>query len=225
MALPYANLLSLILDHFNLITNLQEVDYSGPQTFSNNILPPLGIFKVGSKYELYSNLSVAEKKELQKLHGKKIGRLEPHSKSHTTHSRPQSLDSEVCQIKVSLLELRDKVSKLTSMLDTLMKDMKGMVVEEVIVEEDVKEEPAKKDKKVSKEGKATQEGKKAEEEEKEEKEKEEKEQEIDATPSKQFHHQLLKLLLKPLRRSNPRPLRRGRPSLEVVSMMVNEQFF
>ena len=114
---------------------------------------------------------------------------------------------------MSLLELHDKVSKLTSMLDTFMKDMKGMVVEEVIVEEDVKEEPAKKDKKVSKEGKATQEGKKAEEEEKEEKEKEEKEQEIDATPSKQVHHQLLKLLLKPLHRSKPRPLRRGKQGL------------
>ena len=214
MALPYANLLSLIFDHFNLITDLEEVDYYDPQSFSNNILLPLGIFKVGGKYELYSNLSVTEKKKLQKLHGKKIGRLEPHSKeNHTTHSRLESLDSEVCEIKVSLLELHDKVSKLTSMLDTFMKDMKGMVVEEVIVEEDVKEEPAKKDKKVSKEGKATQEGKKAEEEEKEEKEKEEKEQEIDATPSKQFHHQLLKLLLKPLHRSNPRPPRRGRQGL------------
>ena len=157
MALPYAILLSLIFDHFNLITNLEEVDYSGPQSFSNNILPPLGIFKVGGKYELCTNLSVTEKEELQKLHGKKIGRLEPHSKeSHTTHSRLESLDSEVCEIKVSLLELHDKVSKLTSMLDTFMKDMKGMVVEEVTIEEDVEEEPSEKEKNASKEGEAAQ---------------------------------------------------------------------
>ena len=79
-ALPYANLLSLIFDHFNLITDLEEVDYFGPQTYSNNVMTPLGIFKVGGKYELYSNLSMIEKKELQKLHGKKIVWLEPHSK-------------------------------------------------------------------------------------------------------------------------------------------------
>ena len=128
LALPYANRLSLIFDHFNLTTDLEEVDYSGPQSFSNNILPPLGIFKVGG-YELYSNLSVTVKEELQKLHGKKIGRLEPHRKeNHTTHSRLESVDSDVCEIKVSLLALHDKVFKLTSMLDTFMKDMKGMVV-------------------------------------------------------------------------------------------------
>ena len=80
LALPYANLLSLIFDHFNLNTDLEEVDYSGPQSFSNNVLPPLGIFKVEGKYELYSNLAVTKKEELQKLHGKKIGRLDPHSK-------------------------------------------------------------------------------------------------------------------------------------------------
>ena len=72
LALPYANLLSLIFDHFNLITDLEEVDYSGPQSFSNDVLSSLGIFKVGGKYELYSNLSVTKKEELQRLHGKKI---------------------------------------------------------------------------------------------------------------------------------------------------------
>ena len=80
LALLYANLLLLIFDHFKLITDLEEVDYSGPQSFLNNVLTPLGIFKVEGNYELYSNLSVTEKEELQKLHGKKIGRLEPHSK-------------------------------------------------------------------------------------------------------------------------------------------------
>ena len=114
LALPYANLLSLIFDHFNLITDLEEVDYSGPQSFSNNVLSSLGIFKVGGKYELYSNLSMTEKEELQKLHGKKIGRLEPYSKENqTTHSRLMSLDFKVCEIKVSFLELHDKVSTLT----------------------------------------------------------------------------------------------------------------
>ena len=53
LALPYANLLSLIFDHFNLIIDLEEVDYSGPQSFSNNVLSSLGIFKAGGKYELY----------------------------------------------------------------------------------------------------------------------------------------------------------------------------
>ena len=105
------------------------------------------------------------------MHGKKIGRLEPLPKeSHTTHSRLESLDSEVCEIKVSLLELYDKVSKLTFMLDTFVKDMKGMVVEEVTVEEDVKEELAEKEKKVSKDREATQEGTKAEKEEENQKE-------------------------------------------------------
>ena len=135
-ALPYANLISLIFDHFKPITDLEEVDYSGPQSFSNNVLSSLGIFKVGGKYELYSNLSVIEKEELQKLHGKKIGQLEPHSKKNqTTHSRLESLDSAVCEIKVSLLELHDKLSTLTFMPHTFMKHMKGIVVEEVTVEE------------------------------------------------------------------------------------------
>ena len=30
LALPYTNLLSLIFDHFNQITDLEEVNYSGP---------------------------------------------------------------------------------------------------------------------------------------------------------------------------------------------------
>ena len=42
-------------------------------------------------------------------------------------------------MKSSLLDLHDKVSTLTFMLDTFMKDMKGMVVEDVVVEEDVDE--------------------------------------------------------------------------------------
>ena len=166
MALPYTNFLSLIFDHFNLITDFEEVEYFGPQSFSNNVQTSLGIFKVESKYELYSNLSVTTIEELQKLHGKKIGRLEPPSKeSYTTHSCLESLDSEVCEIKVSLLELHDKVSKLTFMLYTFMKDMKGMVVEEVTVKEDVEQEPGEKEKKASKEGEAAQEGKETEKEE------------------------------------------------------------
>ena len=71
------------------------------------------------------------------MHGKKIGRLEPHfEENQTIHTRLESLDFEVCGIKVSLLELHNKVSTLTFMLDTFMKDMKGMVVEEVTVEEE-----------------------------------------------------------------------------------------
>ena len=42
------------------------------------------------------------------------------------------------------------------MLDTFMKDMKGMVVEEVTIEEDVEEEPSEKEKNASKEGEAAQ---------------------------------------------------------------------
>ena len=113
-------ILSLIFDHFNLKTDLEEVDYSSPQSFSNNVLSSLGIFKVGGKYELYSNLSMTEKEELQRLHGKKIVRLESHSKENqTTHFCLESLDFEVYGIKVSLLELHDKVSTLTFMLDIL----------------------------------------------------------------------------------------------------------
>ena len=42
-------------------------------------------------------------------------------------------------MKSSLLDLHDKVSTLTFMLDTFMKEMKGMVVEDVVVEEEVDE--------------------------------------------------------------------------------------
>ena len=63
-ALPYANLLTLIFDHFNLLSDLEEVDYSGPQSFSSNVLPPLGTFKVHGNYELYSHLSLFEKEDL-----------------------------------------------------------------------------------------------------------------------------------------------------------------
>ena len=141
-SLPYANLLTLIFDHFNLLSDSEEVNYSGPLTLSNNILPPLGIFKINGKYELYSHLSSTDKEDLLKIHGKRLSRLEPHIKEHTTLSRLQSLDLEVGGIKTSLLDLHDKVSTLTFMLDTFMKDMKGMVVEDVVVEEDVVEDAA-----------------------------------------------------------------------------------
>ena len=39
-ALPYANLLTLIFDHFNLLSDLEEVDYSGRQSLSSNVLHP-----------------------------------------------------------------------------------------------------------------------------------------------------------------------------------------
>ena len=45
-SLPYANLLTLIFDHFNLFSASEEVDYTGPLPLSSNILPPLGIFKI-----------------------------------------------------------------------------------------------------------------------------------------------------------------------------------
>ena len=51
------------------------------------------------------------------------------------------------------------------MLETFMKDMKGIVVEEMTVEEDVEKEPAEKEKKVLKEGEAAQKGTEAEKEE------------------------------------------------------------
>ena len=112
------------------------------------------------------------------MHGKNISCLQPHSKElQTTHSRLESLDSEVCEIKVSLLELHDKVCTLTFMLDSLMKDMKGMVVEEVTVEE----EEVEKEKEVSKEEEATEEEKEEEKKDEEKKEKENPE-EVDATP-------------------------------------------
>ena len=141
-ALPYANLLTLIFDHFNLLSNEEEVDCSGPISLSSEILPPLCIFKVNDKYELYSNLSSADKEDLQKIHGKRLTRLEPPNQVHTTLSRLQSLDLEVGEMKSSLLTLHDKVSTLTSMLDTFMKEMKGMVVEDVVVEEEVADDDA-----------------------------------------------------------------------------------
>ena len=42
-------------------------------------------------------------------------------------------------MKTFLLDLHDKVSTLTFMLDTFMKEIKGMVVEDVVVEEEVDE--------------------------------------------------------------------------------------
>ena len=106
---------------------------------SSNILPLLGIFTIHGKYELYSHLSSSEKEDLQKNHGKRLSRLKPQLKEHTTLSRRQSLDFEVNEMKTSLLDLHDKVSTLTFMLDTFMKEMKGMVVEDVVVEEEVDE--------------------------------------------------------------------------------------
>ena len=136
-ALPYANLLTLIFDHFNLLSEVEEVDCSGPISLSSEILPSLGIFKIHDKYELYSNLSSNDKENLQKVHGKRLNRLEPLIKEHTTLSRLQSLDLEVGEMKSSLLALHDKVSTLTFMLDSFIKDMKGIVVEDVVVEEEV----------------------------------------------------------------------------------------
>ena len=85
--LPYANLLTIIFYHFNLLYDLEEVDYSSPQSLSSNVLSPLDIFKIHGKYELYSHLSLSEKEDLLKIHGKKISRLEPRLKEHTTLSR------------------------------------------------------------------------------------------------------------------------------------------
>ena len=42
-------------------------------------------------------------------------------------------------MKTSLLDLHDKVSTLTFMLHTFMKEMKGIVVEDMVVEEEVDE--------------------------------------------------------------------------------------
>ena len=178
-ALPYANLLTLIFDHFNLLFHLEEVDYSGPQSLSSNVLPPLRIFKIHGKYELYSHLSLSEQEDLQKIYGKKLSRLEPQLKEHTTLSCLESLDSEVSEMKMSILGLHDKVSTLTFMLDTFMKKIKGMIVEDVVME---KEEVDEGNAEEQKEDDAMEvEEEKAEEKEAEQKE-EEKEEEIDATP-------------------------------------------
>ena len=67
LALPHANLLLLIFVHFNLNSDLEEVDYFGPQSFSNSVLTPLEIFKVGDKYELYSNISVTKKEGVTEI--------------------------------------------------------------------------------------------------------------------------------------------------------------
>ena len=82
-------------------------------------------------------MSLSEKEDLQKIYGKWC--LEPQLKEHTTISHLQSLDLEVSEMKTSLLDLHDKVSTLTFILDTFMKEIKGMVVEDVVVEEEVDE--------------------------------------------------------------------------------------
>lgn len=118
---------------------MEEVDYFVPQSLSSNVLPPLGIFKVNGMYELYLHLSIFENEDVQKIHGKKLSRLEAQLKEQTTHSRLQSLDFEVSEMKMSILVIHDKVSTLTFMLDTFMKEIKGVVVEDVVVEEEVEE--------------------------------------------------------------------------------------
>ena len=85
-------------------------------------------------------MSAVEKEELKKIHGKKLSRLEPQLKDYTTHTRLESLDLEVSELKLSLLDLHDKVSSITSMLENFIKEIKGMIVGEVEVKEEVKNE-------------------------------------------------------------------------------------
>ena len=77
-----------------------------------------------------------EKEERQRIHGKKITCLEPQPKGHTIQLGLESLDSEVSEMKLSVLKLHQKVNSITFMLDSFMKDMKGMVVEDVEVEKE-----------------------------------------------------------------------------------------
>ena len=85
--------------------------------------------------------------------GRKFSCLEPQIKDHITHSRIESFESEVNDIKLSLLELQDKVSTVTFILDSFMKEMKGMVVKKVVEEEEVGEQKAnEKEEEVNKEG-------------------------------------------------------------------------
>ena len=182
---PYANVLTLIFDDFNLLSDSEDVDYSGPVSLSSNILPPLEIFKIYGKYELYSHLSSSEKEDLQKIHGKRLSRLEPKLNEHTTLSRLSSLDLEVSEMKTSVHDLHDKVFTLSFMLDTFMKEMKGMVVEDVVVEEEVDEVAAKPQENTVMEEVKEKAGKKeaTDEKKQEEKEEEEKNKEtVDATP-------------------------------------------
>ena len=89
-------------------------------------------------------------------------------------------------MKTSLLDLHDKVSTLTFMLDAFMKEMKGMIVEDVVVEEKVDDGNAAKPQEntVMEEVKEKAGEKEAVDEKKqEEKEEEEKNKEtVDATP-------------------------------------------
>ena len=84
-------------------------------------------------------MSLSEKEDIQKIHHKNLSRLELQLKEHTTLSRLMSLDSEVSEIKMFILDLHDKVSTLTFILETFMKDMKGIVVEDMVIEEEVDE--------------------------------------------------------------------------------------
>ena len=84
LSCPNVNLMTIIIDHFNLLSDLEEVDYSGPQSLFNNVLPLLGILKIHGKYEFYSCLSLSKKEDLQKIHGKNRSRLEPQFKEHAS---------------------------------------------------------------------------------------------------------------------------------------------
>ena len=97
-------------------------------------------------------------------------------------------------MKISKLDLHDKVFTLTFILDTFIKKMKGMVVEDVVVEEEEVEESNAEEKKEDAameedEEKSEEKEEKEKEEEKKEEEKKEKEkngihnaEEVDATP-------------------------------------------
>ena len=73
-------------------------------------------------------------------------------------------------MKISILGLHDKMSTLTFMLDIFMKEIKGIVVEDMVVEEEVEEKEADEKKE---EAAMEEEEEKEEEKEEEEKEKEE----------------------------------------------------
>ena len=71
-------------------------------------------------------MSVSEKEDLQRSMVKSSLALNPN-------------DSEVSERKISILGLHDKVSTLTFILDTFMKEMKGTDVEDVVVDEEIEE--------------------------------------------------------------------------------------
>ena len=93
--------------------------------------------------------------------------------SYKERSNKGFINSEVSEIKLSLLELHDKVSALTFMLDTFMKVIKGMVVEDMVVEEEVEEENTDEKKEEVNKEEAQHVEEEVEEEEQEEEKKEE----------------------------------------------------